>query len=102
MHYTPGLCLAAALCLTVAISRAQSTDSLNAKLTNLSSRLISRIQAKTASLDQQLTSQTQKYVQRMIRQEQQMKKKMYAVDSNSAKDLFNGTEQRYTALSRRL
>lgn len=102
MRHTAALCLAAGLCLTVAISHAQSIDSLNAKLTNLSAKLLKRIQAKTASLDQQLTSQTQNYVQRMTSQEASLNKQLSASDSNAAKQLFAGSAQRYAALSQRL
>ena len=82
-------------------ARAQQADSAVGKLAN-PSRLFSRIQAKTASLDQQLTSQTQKYIQRMTRQEAQMQKQLTKVDSNGAKQLFAGSGQRYATLSQRL
>ena len=80
---------------------AQQADSAVGKLAN-PSRLFSRIQAKTASLDQQLTSQTQKYIQRMTSQEAQLQKQLTKVDSNSAKQLFAGSGQRYATLSQRL
>jgi hypothetical protein len=81
--------------------RAQQADSAAGKLAN-PSRLFSRIQAKTASLDQQLTSQTQKYIQRMTSQEAQLQKQLTKVDSNGAKQLFAGSGQRYATLSQRL
>ena len=102
MRYTPALCLAAAFCLAVNISRAQTTDSLTGKLANFPARLLNKIQAKTASLDQQLTSKTQKYVQQMTRQEARLNRQLSASDSNAAKQLFAGSAQRYAALSQRL
>jgi len=55
------------------------------------SRLFSRIQGKTAQLDQQLTKQTEKYLDRMARQEVRLQKKLYKVDSAAAKSLFAGS-----------
>ena len=94
--------LTASLCLVGTSLYAQSTDSLNVKPANVSSRLLSRIQAKTASLDQQLTSQTQKYVQQMTTREARLNTQLSASDSNVAKQLFAGSAQRYAALSKRL
>jgi hypothetical protein len=114
MRYIPALCLAAAFCLAVTILRAQTTtqsttqtsDSLTSKLANFPARLLSKIQAKTASLDRQLSSQTQKYVQRMTSQEARLKEQLAAggstADSNGAKQLFAGSDQRYAVLSQRL
>jgi hypothetical protein len=83
-------------------SYSQSTDSVSAKLANLPSRLFSRIQAKTASLDQQLTSQTKKYIDRMTRQEARLKKQLAGSDSNAVRQLFAGSAQRYSVYSQRL
>jgi hypothetical protein len=103
MRYTPALCLAAALCLAVTTSRAQSaaqtTDTLAGKLAGFPSRVFGKIQSQSASLNQQLSRQTQKYLTRMAQQEQQMQQKMAAVDPNGAKALFANSQQQYAALA---
>jgi len=53
-------------------------------------------------LDQQLTKQTQKYLQKMAKREQRLQRKLSAVDSNAAKTLFSGSAERYAALEQRL
>jgi len=60
------------------------------------------MQNKITSLDDQLTKQTQQYLERMARKEARMQKKLYKVDSAGAKSLFAGSAQQYTALSQKL
>lgn len=69
---------------------------------NFPSRFFSRIQQKTAGLDEQLTRQTEKYLQRIQRKEQLLYKKLYKVDSSGAKALFAGSAAQYTALAQKL
>jgi len=69
---------------------------------NLPSRFFARIQHKTAGLDEQLTRQTEKYLQRIQRREQLLYKKLYKVDSLGAKALFAGATDRYAALGQKL
>jgi len=58
---------------------------------DLPSKFFSRLRNKTASLDDQLTRQTEKYLQKMARREERLRKKLYKVDSNAAKSLFAGS-----------
>ena len=81
---------------------AQDQPNGTADLLHLPSRFFSRIQNKTADLDQQLTRQTEKYLQRMSRREQRLYKKLYKVDSNAAKSLFAGSAAQYTSFSQKL
>jgi hypothetical protein len=69
---------------------------------NFPSKIFSRIEHKTASLDEQLTRQTEKYLQRLQRREQGLYKKLYKVDSSGAKTLFAGATDRYKALGQKL
>ncbi|HEY4206734.1 MAG TPA: hypothetical protein VGM31_07980 [Puia sp.] len=69
---------------------------------NFPSHFFSRIEKKTANLDEQLTRQSQKYLERMQRREQRLYKKLYKVDSNGAKSLFAGASDRYAALGQKL
>jgi len=69
---------------------------------NFPARFFSQIQSKTASLDEQLTRQTEKYMQRMQRREQRMFSRLYKVDSVGAKTLFAESLERYAALGKKL
>ena len=98
----PAFCLAALLCFAVTASFAQSGDSTVNKVTSFPMRLFGHIQSKTASLNQQLSQQTQKYLQKLQQQEQRLQKKLYSIDSNAAKKLFAGSNQQYTTLLQKL
>jgi hypothetical protein len=95
-------CLAAVLCLAMTVSYAQSGDSVVNKVTSFPMRLFGHIQSKTASLNQQLSQQTQKYLQKLQQQEQWLQKKLFSIDSNAAKKLFSGSNQQYAALMQKL
>ena len=89
--------------LPLACFAQESTDpSVTDKVINFPSKLFSRIQGKTADLDKQLTSQTDKYLAKMARREERLKKKLYKIDSSAAKDLFANSAQQYAALSQKL
>ena len=98
MSLLRGLYLSTALCLAVTVSHAQSPDTLAGKLANFPSRVFGKIQSQSASLNQQLTSQTQQYLARMARREQRMQQKLSAVDPAAAKSLFAHSQQQYAAL----
>jgi hypothetical protein len=98
----PAFCLAALLCLAVTASFAQSGDSVVNKMTSFPMRLFGHIQSKTASLNQQLSQQTQKYLQKLQQQEQRLQKKLYSIDSNAAKKLFANSPQQYATLWQKL
>jgi cell shape-determining protein MreC len=98
----PAFCLAALLCLAATASFAQSGDSVVNKVTSFPMRLFGHIQSKTASLNQQLAQQTQKYLQKLQQQEQRLQKKLYGIDSNAAKKLFAGSGQQYATLLQKL
>ena len=98
MSFLRGLYLTTGVCLAVTVSYAQSTDTLTGKLANFPSRVFGKIQSQSASLNQQLTSQTQRYLSRMARREQRMQQKLSAVDPAAAKSLFANSQQQYAAL----
>src|ERR1700722_15669033 len=98
----PAFCLAALFCLAVTASFAQSGDSALNKVTSFPMRLFGHIQSKTASLNQQLSQQTQKYLQKLQQQEQRLKKKIFSIDSNAAKKLFANSSQQYATLLQKL
>src|SRR5450631_1556175 len=72
------------------------------KVINFPSKLFSRIQGKTADLDRQLTAQTDKYLAKMAKREERLKKKLYKLDASAAKDLFANSAQQYAALAQKL
>lgn len=88
------------LCLAFSTSAQDDTPKDGGVLT-FPSRLFSRIQHKTADLNDRLTRQTEKYLQRMGRREQQLYKKLYKVDSMGARSLFEGTASQYAALGQK-
>jgi hypothetical protein len=92
----------ALICLCSIASYGQSVDSLADKAVTLPGRMLNRLQSRTASLDHQLTRQTEKYLRRMARQEAKLQKQLSAVDSAGAQRLFAGSADRYAALARKL
>jgi len=90
------------LCLTGLASYGQSVDSSAEKAIHFPSRLLGKLQAKTANLDQQVTKQTTCYLQKIQRSEEKMRKRLFAVDSNAAKQLFDGSAQQYAALAQKI
>src|SRR5580658_5858594 len=99
MSYKLAFGLAAALCLAGTATPAQSVDTLAGKLANFPTRLFGKIQSQSSSLSEQINAQTQKYLSKMARREQQMRQKLAVVDSNAARLLFASSQQQYAALA---
>jgi exonuclease VII large subunit len=95
-------CLFVCMLLGPAFAYCQSDETNSGGVVQLPGRLLRRIEDKTASLDQQLTRQTEKYLQRMQRREQRLYKKLYKSDSAAAKALFAGSAGQYTAFAQKL
>jgi hypothetical protein len=102
MQKLPAFCGTAFLCLVLTVSHAQSVDSLAGKAVNFPSRLLGRLRSKAAGLNDRLTRQTEKSLQKMARREARLRQKLYGVDSTAAKNLFAGSAQQYAALSQRI
>jgi hypothetical protein len=97
--------LAALICLSMAVCQAvyaQPVDSAASEALNFPGKFINHITAKTASLDGQLSQQTGKYLQKIMRQERRLQKQLGKVDTAGAQRLFAGSQERYAALLRRL
>ena len=97
-----GIVLLLYLLPLVCFSQESAESSVTDKVINFPSKLFSRIQGKTADLDKQLTAQTDKYLAKMARREERLKKKLYKIDSSAAKDLFANSARQYAALSQKL
>ena len=96
------LCGLALLCLVQTISHAQSAHPAADKAQSFPSRLLGKLQSTTANLNQQLTEQTTKYLQKMQRREDRLRKKLSGVDSNAARQLFGNSQQQYAALMQKI
>jgi hypothetical protein len=94
-------CATAFLCLFFNIGYGQSVDSTT-KVLNYPSRLFGKLQAKISGVNNQLSSQTQKYLQKMASQEARMQQKLMATDSVGAKQLFGGSANQYAALIQKM
>jgi hypothetical protein len=81
---------------------AQDQSDKTGDIINFPSRFFSQIQNKTANLNDQLSRQTEKYLQRMAKREARLQKKLYKVDSAGAKSLFAGSTDQYAAFSKKL
>ena len=96
------VCLLLGFLLTGVHSYGQSVDSVSDKLIGFPSRLLGRIESKTTNLNKQLTEQTEKYLQKMAKREERLKKKLYKIDSTAAKDLFANSGEQYAALAQKM
>jgi hypothetical protein len=76
---------------------AQSLDSLSARITHFPGHFLDKTQARVSSLETKLTSQTQSYLQKIMKQEQRLMKRLEVIDPASARQLFAGVPQQYAA-----
>jgi hypothetical protein len=83
------------------LSYGQSADDTG-KSADIPAGFFRKIRHKTAELDKQITRQTEKYLARMARREEELSKKLYKVDSAGAKVLFAGSAGKYAALTQKL
>jgi len=88
-------------CLCFACTAQELPDN-GGGILNFPSKFFNRIQQKTAGVNDQLTRQTERYLQQMQRRERRLYRRLYKIDSSGAKKLFAGSEQRYAALQRKL
>src|ERR1700733_11418662 len=77
-------------------SIAQDSTSIVSKLTHFPNKFLGKINKKANELNSQLDKQTEKYLAKLSGQEATLKKKLYKVDSATAKRLFpNNIQQQY-------
>jgi hypothetical protein len=89
------------VCLS-AIANAQKADTVIDRITQFPNHFLAKIQHKTDHLDEQLTKQTERYLARLSKREDKLRKKLYKIDSNAAKSLFNGSKEKYFQLQNQL
>ena len=85
----------ALLCLT---ARAQDSPAPPDKLTGFPAKFFHRIDEKVSHLESRFEKQTEKYLRRLARREQKLKKQLSQIDSNAAAQLFAGSEEQYDHL----
>src|SRR6201986_1828324 len=95
-------CLLATSCLFARGSYGQSADSAINKLTNFPSRFLGKVRSQAADLDGRLTRQTEKYLKKLARQEDRLRKQLFAHASVSAARVFGKAPLDYQALLTRL
>lgn len=76
--------------------------SLTDKIAAFPSGFFRKVNDQAASLDQRLTRQTEKYMQRLAKKEAQLRRKMFRQDSVSAKRFFDNNPIDYAALQQKL
>lgn len=98
------VCGLALLCLVVSVAHAQapSVDSIAGKAIGFPSRLLGRLQARTNRLNNDLTQQSTRWLEKMQRREARLQKKLSATDSVGAQRLFASSQQQYPALIKKL
>ncbi|GGA91999.1 hypothetical protein [Puia dinghuensis] len=102
MRKIPVLIGVALLCLSRTVVHAQAVDSFSNKVFHFPALLLGHLQSRTASLNQDLTRQTEKMLQKMAQREARLEKKITGMDSTGAKQLFAHTQQEYAALIQRI
>jgi uncharacterized membrane-anchored protein YhcB (DUF1043 family) len=97
-----GMLLSCFLLPLASLAQEDAGASTTDKIIHFPSKFFSRIQGKTADLDKQLTTQTEKYLGKMAKREERLKKKLYKTDSTAAKNLFANSSQQYAALAQKM
>lgn len=91
------VCLFGALILFIFPASGQIDSTAN-YIAQFPNRIFAKLNKKATSLDDALTRQTEKYLQRLAKKERKIQERLYKLDSNTAKNLFNGTQAKYASL----
>jgi len=94
--------LLVSFCLTLAVTNAQTVESAADRKINIPSKVFNRVGNQASKMDQDLTRQTEKYLGRMGRIEQQLQQKLTPIDAGAAQSLFGASQQQYAALAAQL
>lgn len=90
------------LALFVLIQSAQSQDSSSYNVVSVPGKYLSSVDKKISGLDKQLTRQSEKYLNSLSKQEENIRRKLAKVDSSKAAELFGDTKKTYEQLSQKL
>ena len=93
-----------AVCLLMPLWHCFSQDStsLYHKVLHFPDKLFKKIDDKAASIDERLTRQTEKYLQRMAKEEQKLRRKLMLKDTAAAKRLFGNSDKAYASWQQQL
>lgn len=72
------------------------------RVIDLPSNFFGSVSKKTARLGDQLTKQTERYLQRLAKREKKLQRKLSKIDSAGAQQLFAGSQQQYQQLTGKL
>jgi len=88
----PVICLCLLFCQ---VSRAQDKESVVDKVINFPASFFNKVQNKYSSLEDRLTKQSEKYLERLKKKEKKMKRKLAKVDSAKAEQTFGDIDAQY-------
>jgi hypothetical protein len=77
------------------VSRAQEKAPVVDKIINFPTTFFNKVQNKYANLEDRVTKQTTKYLQRLAKKEKKMKRKLARVDSAKAEQTFGDIDAQY-------
>lgn len=98
----PSLISFAILYLSAQISFAQGDESAIGKITNFPTRLIEKIQKRSAHLEDQLLQKTEKYLEKLAKKERRIYRRLQKIDSAKAAVLIAESKSKYDALLQQL
>lgn len=85
--------------MLLSTAKAQQADSALDKIADLPGNLFNRLTGKEKNLDAALVRQTRKYLRRMERAENKLRRRLAHKDSAAARYLFSGVHEKYAALN---
>ena len=77
------------------VSHAQESAPVVDKIINFPTIFFTKVQNKYAGLEDRMTRQTTKYLQRLAKKEKKMKRKLAKVDSAKAEQTFGNIDEQY-------
>jgi protein subunit release factor A len=80
------------------LASAQEEAKLSSLQEQLPDKAFTSLFEKSAGTEAKLDNATQKYLSKLLKQEQKLQKKIYKKDSLKAEELFEGVEQKYASL----
>ncbi|HRN58468.1 MAG TPA: hypothetical protein PLL71_18535, partial [Agriterribacter sp.] len=97
------ICRVLLVCLfgLLGITAVPAQDSVDTVI-SLPRKYLGGIHKKAAALDKQLTRRSEKYLSRLSKQEEKLRRKLARVDSSRAAEIFHNAQQTYAQLSQKL
>jgi hypothetical protein len=88
----PLICISMLFCR---VARAQEKEPVIDKIINFPTSFFNKVNNKYSNLEDRLTKQTGKYLQRLAKKEKKMKRKLAKVDSAKAEQTFGNIDEQY-------